>query len=207
VPQPVSSCTATIEIGEPKRFKLGAVLVMTASGALLALPVLASVLVVSVLKLGTVTILLPALAVLGAILFLPVGRGNPYASWLVRSMHPAATKPDGAIIVQVTLTPRLRSGLCAILEDADDIGLLTVDGSGIQFQGDSVKLSVPYGCMKEIQPGLSRMRGPFLSGRRIGIAVTGLPNVSGLEFAERTSWLLPASSRITRQLHQKLLRR
>ena len=153
---------------------------------------------------GILTILLPVLAIACAVLFLPIGRGNPYVSRLVRSLALDAGKSGTSFVVQLSCSPRIRSGLCAVLEDADDIGCLSFDGSGLRFQGDSVKLSVPYACIKEVQPGNSRMRGPFIYGRRIGLVVTGLPNVSSLEFAERSSWLLPTSRRTTRQLHQYL---
>jgi hypothetical protein len=48
------------------------------------------------------------------------------------------------------------------------------------------------------------LRGLFVYGRRIKVVVSGLPQVEALEFAERTSWLLPTSRAITRGLHQRL---
>jgi hypothetical protein len=207
VPELESSSVATIEIGQPRLFKLGAVLIVSAYGVLLVVPFVAALMLVSVLQLGILTILIPLLAVALTTVFLPVGLGNPHISRLVRSRHPAAAEPAAGVIVQLTLTPRIRSGLCAVLEDADDVGLLTFDGSGLLFQGDSVRLSAPYHCIQEVQPQNIGVRGMFVYGRRIGVVVAGLPNVSSLQFAERSSWLLPTSKRITRQLHANLLRR
>jgi hypothetical protein len=136
--------------------------------------------------------------------FLPFGLGNPYVSRLVRSLSPAAGETGENFVVQLSLSPRIRSGLCAVLDDADDIGYLSFDGSGFRFQGDSVKLLVPYDCIKEVRPHNIGMRGLFVYGRRIRVMVTGLPNVSSLEFAERSSWLLPTSRKTTRQLHKYL---
>jgi hypothetical protein len=204
VQEPVSSATAHIEIGQPRVFTLGAVLIVSAYGVLLALPFLASLLVVSMLKLGLLTILIPVLAVAWAAIFLPFGLGNPYVSRLVQSLNPPAARTGAGFVVQLSVSPRIRSGLCAVLEDADDIGYLSFDGSGLLFEGDSVKLSVPYDCIKEVRPHNIGMRGLFVYGRRISVVVAGLPNVSALEFAERSSWLLPTSRRITRQLHQQL---
>jgi hypothetical protein len=201
----VSANAAKIEIGPPRLFKLGAVLIVSAYGGLLAAPFVAALLLVSVLQLGILTILIPVLAVVLATILLPLGLGNPYVSRLVRSINPAAGNPDGGFIVQLTLTPRARSGLCAMIEDADDIGYLSFDSSGFLFQGDSVKLSVPYQCITAVRPQNIGLRGLFVYGRRIGAVVAGLPNASSLEFAERSSWLLPTSRRTTRQLHRKLL--
>jgi hypothetical protein len=204
VQEPVPSATPHIEIGQPRLFTLGAVLIVSAYGVLLAVPFLASLLAVSVLKLGVLTVLIPALGVAWAAVFLPFGLGNPYVSRLVRSLSPAAGETGANFVVQLSLSPRIRSGLCAVLDDADDIGYLIFDASGFRFQGDSVKLLVPYNCIKEVRPHNIGMRGLFVYGRRIRVLVTGLPNVSSLEFAERSSWLLPTSRRTTRQLHKHL---
>ena len=198
------STTAQIEIRQPKLFNLGAVLIVSAYGMLLAIPFVVALLVVSCLALGILTILIPVLAVVLATLFLPLGLGNPYVSRLARTLKPAANTTGPAFIVQLSATPRIRSGLCAILDDADDIGYLSFNGSGLLFEGDSVTLSVPYACIKEVRPQNIGLRGLYVYGRRIGIVVAGLPNVSTLQFAERSSWLLPSSKRITRQLYKHL---
>lgn len=205
--EPVPSTTPHIEIGQPKVFTLRAVLILSAYGVLLAVPFLASLLVVSVLKLGVLTVLIPVMAVASAAFFLPFGLGNPYVSRLVQRLNPAAGKTDAGFVVQLSVSPRIRSGLSAVLEDADDIGYLSFNSTGFLFQGDSVKLSVPYECIEEVRSLNIGMRGLFVYGRRIGLVVTGLPNVSALEFAERSSWLLPTSRRITKQLHQHLSKR
>jgi hypothetical protein len=207
VPELVSSNAAKIEIRQPRLFRLGAVLIVSAYGALLVLPFIAALLLVSMLQLGILTILIPVLAVVLASIFLPVGLGNPYVLRLVRSMNPPSGKPEDRFIVQLTLSPRARSGIGSVLEDADDIGYLSFDGSGFLFEGDSVKLSVPYECIREVRGQNIGVRGLFVYGRRIGVVVTGLPNVESLEFAERSSWLLPTSRRITRQLYEHLSKR
>jgi hypothetical protein len=199
-----ASITAQIEIGQPKVFTLGAVLIISAYGITLAVPVVIALLVVSVLKLGALTILIPLLSVALAAIILPLGLGNPYVTRLVRSLQPAPDKAGTTFVVQLRASPRIRSGPCALLEDADDVGCLSFDGAGFRFEGDSVRLSVPYACVKEVRPCNIGLRGLFVYGRRIVVEVTGLAGVSSLEFAERSSWLLPTSRRITRQLHKHL---
>jgi hypothetical protein len=183
---------------------MGAVLIVNAYGLFRVVPFVVALLVVSLLPFGVLTVLLPLLAIAGTALFLPLGNGNPYVSRLVRLMVPAAGKPDGGFIVQLTLSPRLRSGLRALLEDADDIGYLSFSDSGLLFQGDSVRFSGPLECIQQFQPQNVGLRGLYVYGRRIGVVVPGLPNVNSLEFAERSSWLLPTSRRITKQLCQHL---
>lgn len=196
--------SATIEIGQPKVFTLGTVLTVNAYGLLLMAPVLVAMLVVSMVPFGILTILIPVMVLAGAAYLLPFGLGNTHITRLVGSFSPAAGKGKDGFVVQLTLSPRLRSGLRATLEDADDIGWLSFAAGGLVFTGDSVKLSIPYDCLERVQPRNIGLRGGFVYGRRIRVVVAGLPEAASLEFAERTSWLLPASRRITRELYQRL---
>jgi hypothetical protein len=198
--------TPKIEIAQPRLFTMGAVLIVSAYGLLLAVPIFASMLAVSLLKLGVITVLVPCVAIVGTAFFLPIGLGNPYVTRLLRSLTPVSGNTEAAVVVQLTLSPRIRSGLRAMLEDADDVGYLSCGGSQLRFQGDSVKLSIPFECIQEVRPQNVGLRGCFLYGRRIRVVVSGLPDIGSLEFAERSSWLLPSSRRITRELCRRLSR-
>lgn len=177
---------------------------VNAYGALLAAPFVISVLVVSVTKFGLLTALIPLSVVAATAYFLPFGLGNTHITRLVRSLNPTVAKRGEGFVVQLTLSPRLRSGLRALLEDADDIGYLTFSGNELLFQGDSVKLSVPFDRIELVRPRNIGLRGLFVYGRRIKVVVSGLPQVESVEFAERSSWLLPTSQAITRRLYQRL---
>ena len=198
------SNAATIEVAQPKLFRAGAVAAVNAYGALLATPFLISILVVSVTKFSIFTALIPLLVVAATAYFLPFGLGNTHITRLVRSLNPTVAKGGEGFVVQLTLSPRLRSGLRALLEDADDIGYLTFSGNELLFQGDSVKLSVPFDRIELVRPRNIGLRGLFVYGRRIKVVVSGLPQVESVEFAERSSWLLPTSQAITRRLYQRL---
>ena len=198
--------TPKIEIAQPKLFTMGAVLIVSAYGLLLAVPIFASMLVVSLLKFGIMTLLVPSVAVVGTALFLPVGLGNPYVARLLRPLTLNAGNNEAAVLVQLTLSPRIRSGLRALLEDADDLGYLSFSASELRFQGDSIKLSIPFDCIQEVRSQNVGLRGSFLYGRRIRVVVSGLPGIGSLEFAERSSWLLPSSKRITKELCKRLSR-
>ena len=198
----MDSKTATIEVTQPKLFTAGAVAAVSAYGALLAVPFFVSVLVVSVSKFGLLTALIPLLVVAATAYFLPFGLGNTHITRLVQSFSPAAAQGGEGFIVQLILSPRLRSGIRALLEDADDIGYLTFSGKELLFQGDSIKLYVPLECIKLVRPQNIGLRGLFIYGRRIKVVVSGLQQVESVEFAERSSWLLPTSRATTRRLYQ-----
>ena len=198
------SNSATIEIAPPRLFTAGAVVTVSAYGILLAAPFFAAILVVSLIKFGILTVLIPLLAVAATAYFLPFGLGNAHVTRLVQSLNPAAGKSEDGFIVQLTLSPRIRSGLRAILDDADDIGYLSFTGTELLFQGDSVKLSVPFNYIEQVQPQNIGLRGLFVYGRRIRVRVSGLPQIEALEFAERASRVLPTSRAITRKLCERL---
>ena len=175
-----------------------------ACGLLLVLPVLASVLVLSLGKLAPWGWLLPLAAIAGTAYLLPLGLGNACLTRLARSLHPAVGDDPDAFIVQLTLSPRSRSGLWAELEDADDIGCLRLTPPALLFEGDSVKVFLPYSQIRRVRSRNIGLRGLFVYGRRIVIETSGLPKVEALEFAERSSWVLPASRRTSRRLWERL---
>jgi hypothetical protein len=151
-------------------------------------------------------LLLPFAAIALLIFFLPLGFGNAYISRLVRSFRPGANTRDG-FIVQLSLEPRLRSGLGGSFEDADDIGYLSLTESELVFEGDCIKLAVPYDRIQAVQARNIGYRGLFIYGQRIALLVSGLGQVERLEFAERSSWILPTSRRIMRQMQEQLAAR
>ncbi len=183
---------------------MGAVLVTSAYGLVLFIPVLFAMLAVSVVPLGMGTFVIPLLAAGLTTLFLPVGFGNPYVTRLIQSLdHGSVTEPGG-FMVQLTLKPRIHSGLRALLEDADDVGWLRLTESGLLFQGDSIILSVPYNQIRQLKTENLGWRGLFIYGSPSTFAVPGLPEANGFKFAERCSWLLPSSRQNAARLYRCL---
>lgn len=199
-----SSSTAKIEITAPRRYTTGALLVVTAFGIFRAVPIILAILAVSMIKFGLLTLLIPLAALAATAIFIPFGLGNAYVAKLVRDMDPQAANDPNSFIVQLTLTPRIRTGVRAVFEDADDIGVLTCGASDLSFDGDSICLRVPLSQISMVRPHNPGLRGFYFYGRRIELTVTGLPNVQSLEVAERSSWLLPTSKRITKRLYEHL---
>jgi len=192
----------SIEVGPPKLFTVAGVFMIYAYGLLLFVPFLFSVLAISSLKFGFLTWLIFIAVAVFTAYFLPFAQGNARVVKLVRTLNASAGKGEDCFIVQLTVSPRLRSGVRALLEDADDIGCLNFSGTELVFQGDSVHLSVPFEQIEGIRPQSVGLRG--LYGSRIALGVSGLPDVKSLEFAERSSWALPTSRKTTRKLYERL---
>ena len=211
-----------IQISAAQLFRIGSILLIWAYGILLLVPVLAAFVAISLLKLGLWTLLIPALTLLLTAWFVPLGQGNSYiASRLLKgrlaqemsdgsagaprhikgahlpTRSPFAPSAEGsaAYIVQLTLKPRLRTGIRAALEDADDFGFLTLDEEGFAFQGDSISISVPYENIQAVSCENVGLRGRFIYGPRITLQIDGLANVESLQFAERSSITISQSKR------------
>ncbi len=193
-----------LEITPSRRFATAAVLVLNAYGLLLVVPVLASMLVVSLLKLSALTFLIPALALGLATCFLPFGVGNPYVARLVGPKPSGTAEQEQVFLVQLTLTPRIQHGVRALLEDADDFGWLRVNPSGLIYEGDAVKLSIRRENIRGVRAQTIGWRGLFVYGPRASLEVAGLPNVTAVVFAERSSCFLAASRRNAGRLNSQL---
>lgn len=195
-----------IEVTPPRFLTPGAVLAIYASGFLLAIVIFGGcVLALSLKPLSVWTLLIPLLTAGAFVFLLPVGFEHLVVMRLVRSLPAAPAAAQDSFIVQLTLSPRLRTGLRSLLEDADDIGRLSFRGSKLIFEGDSVRLTVPFCCLETVRARNIGFRRVFVYGPRIEAVVSGLPNVAALEFAERSSWVLPGSRKTTRKLHARLV--
>jgi len=193
-----------VEVSAPRLLGVGAVAIIWAYGLLVAVPVVVAALVISVCQFGLLSFLLPLAAIGITVIFLPFGCGNAHVSRIVAALKRAAPDDQDGYTVQLTLRPRLRSGLRAFAEDADDMGFLTLADSELVFQGDSVKLTLPWGQINEVRTRNVGWRGLFVYGGRIVVTATGLPNVKAIEFAERSSLLLPSSRKASRELCERL---
>ena len=194
---------AQLSVGAPARVTTWTVLIISLYGLLLGIPVLISMMVVSVLPFNAQTILIPLITFAAATFFLPLGFGNPHIRRLVNRLHPGAGRSSDGFIVQLSLSPRIESGLRGLLEDADDFGLLSFTGSELRFEGDSINARIPFQQIQNIERKSIGWRGLFLCKQRVAVTVRGLPGTASLEFAERSSWILPASRSATNRLFER----
>lgn len=195
-----------MEVLPPQLLNAAAVFAVSIYGVLLMVPLVLALLFVSVVQLGVWTWLVPLLTVVFATALLPFGFGNPYIARLVRKLGPPPGPPDRSFIVQLTAQPRVRSGLRGVIEDADDVGWLSVTETGLVFQGDSLRLTVPFELLANVRARTIGLRGLFLYPC-MELRVGGLGETQTLRFAERSTVWLPAcrtvSRRMTRLLSEK----
>jgi hypothetical protein len=196
---------ASIEIRPPQHFNWPALTVCSAYGLLLLLPTLLAILSVSLIGFGLFTIAIPLVTLAGATFFLPFGFGNPHVGRLAKALRTSEQSSGQTFLVQVTAVPRLRSGVRALLEDADDVGWLTCSEEGLVFAGDSLNLWLPSSQIKTIRRENGGVRGLFLYSR-VTIEVSEVPNFRWLKFAERSSWSLPTSRAVTRGMYREMSR-
>jgi hypothetical protein len=197
-----SSVTSQMVVDAPRQLTLSAVLILYLLGMLSFLLIFAGIIVACLLKFEAIPLLLVAVAL--AVLFPPLCFENLYVRRLVGRLATNDAKPTDGFIVQLTVSPRLRQGLRSNLDDADDIGYLSLTPNELLYKGDSVRLSIPISNIKKIQSQNIGWRGLYLYGRRTTIIPTGLENVDSLEFTDRSSCILPASRRNSTRLYQRL---
>jgi hypothetical protein len=195
---------ARIEIRPPRLFTTPAIAAITAYGLIVSVPVLAAMLVISVRGFSITTFLVPLGALAIASFFLPFGFGNPLVVRRVQGLKPVAIQTANAFVVQLAFNPRLREGWRALLEDADDFGWLELSDSALNFYGDSVTLSLPYAAVARVRLRTSGWRGLFAYGARITLETQGLQSISSIQFAERSSWILPVSRTNANRIYEAL---
>lgn len=204
MPAPSSMSKATLETRPPVLFGPGAVLVICLYGLVLAVPFLLSLVLVSFFKLGWLTVLVPLAVLAYSALFLPVGFGNSWVTRRILPLRPAQAREEDLFVVQLTLSPRLRGGARALVEDADDFGWLWFGPAGLEYRGDAVTFSLPYAQAVALRRRGIGWRGFFLYGGRMEVVVAEVPGLNRVELAERSSRLLPASRATSRRLYERL---
>ena len=193
-----------IEIQPPRQLGFTALLSVSAYGLFLVVPALATMMAVSVLHFGWLSFLVPLLTIAVLSFFLPFGSGNPHVTRLVRRCYPESEHNPEGFVVQLTVFPRLHAGARALLEDADDIGWLRFGEEELLYQGDAVRLVVPYERIGKLEKKSGGWRVFFLCGPWIEFSVTGLAGVKRFRFAERSAWILPTARQRGQRMHAVL---
>jgi hypothetical protein len=201
----MSSAAARIEAKAPQALKPAAVITMSLFGLILLVPVLISMVIVSVLQFGILTFLVPLATILAATYFLPLGFGNPYLIWLLRKLPNWSAEKNDSFVVQLTRIPRQRTRLWSFQEDAYDILWLSIDESAVVFTGDAIQLEVPYELVEAPRQQTAGWRALFAYGSQTVFSIKGVPQAGTFLFAERGSFVLPTSRKIANRMYQKLL--
>ena len=189
----------------PKIFTTSALFGVHLYNLFLVVPLILALMAISLFKLSLFTLLLPLATLAATAYVLPFGIGNALIRRLAARIDSQAACDPNAFIVQIRLHPRLQTGLRALIEDADDIGILSVEADGIRFTGDSLHISLPFTGISEIHPHNVGIRGRFLYGQTTKISTNALEGFTAMEFSERSSLVLPESRRISKALAARLL--
>jgi hypothetical protein len=198
----MTTTSPSLEPKSPTLFTAGTVVITSMYGLILMVPVLVSMMIVTVLQFGFLTVLIPLGAIVLVSFFLPLGFGNSHITRLVQPLQPESPTNQENFVVQLTRNPRTRSGLSALLEDADDLGVLSLTDSAIIFNGDSLRLTVPYDSVRNLKQLNSGARGLFAYGGSTSFSVAGLSQAGEFKFAERSSLLLPTSRKTAKRMYQ-----
>lgn len=196
------AATLRMELHQPRALTGWAVLLACGYGVLIMLPVLVALLAVSVLRFGWITLLLPLATFALATALLPFGFGNPLMRKLARQIPSGPANPERQFLVQLTFSPRLRSGVRALLDDADDIAWLQFTDSTVEMYGDSSRLSIPRENIAGVRHGTIGFRGLFLYPA-LWVSISGNPDLKQLRIAERSSSLLTGARRVTAEIERQ----
>lgn len=129
---------------------------------------------------------------------------NYYIKWLVSAMNPES--PGPGTVCQVKTIPRTHPGFFRAVDNADDIGMLFIDDSGVEFKGDHINLWIPYRNMGSIEMHPADW-ALWLVGGMIHIKVAGLDDVNEVVFCERQSATVRGSYRLMRELLAEMTER
>ena len=191
-----SMTETSIAITEPKRFRLSQILAINAFGIAIGLPCgiafgAGAVVLVAGTCSGTPLLTFVGLAALlvfaGSLFVMPTMWANPYVRHLVRKAGHSPNSEANAFLVQLALHPRLHDGCRGWLEDADDIGFLTISADGVTFTGDHVSLHVAPESIERLRVRNVGWRGLWFCGSRIELSVSDLNNVDTIEFCDRNA--------------------
>lgn len=202
-----------VTIGEPRWFCMRQVIAINAISAISQSPGLLALLI-GVGAWGTGpdgdTIALTCVGIAVCLAFvgvvsLPACMGNPYVVHLVRKgVIPAPGREERAFIVQIALRPRLHTGIRGWLEDADDVGYLTVTPEGLRFRGDHVAVDLPASAIDGLQSCNIGARGGWVAGRRIKVTAGALGAHESIEFSDRSALTVMDSNRNSTAIEQAI---
>jgi hypothetical protein len=179
-----------------------ALLVLNAYGVMLMIPALVAILTVSIIRLSWWSVVIPAVAVVISLLLLPLGFGNLSLSRWLRPVREKLGQPS--FVVQLRFVPQRRSMARALLEDADDIGVVCAKDGAFSYQGDAFSFLIPLANVVSVESRNIGWRGFFIYGNRCLVTCRGIPELQEIELAERQSLILPQSWTCSRRLVKSL---
>lgn len=94
--------------------------------------------------------------------------------------------------------------LPGVIEDADDVGYLTLEERALTFSGDSVHMTIPFERIRAVHGDNVGWRGLFVTAGRITVEISGSDDFEAVEIAERSSRVVLSSRKITREMFARI---
>lgn len=204
---------SALEIDYPKNFRLREVLIINALGVVPAALIGAcgpGGLMISAAAFVTSEYILlasglPLCIIGGVLLFLwPSVLGNAYVRRIVKRCPIQESPGNMPFVCSVTLSPRLHLGFRGFMEDADDVGHLLLTADAVIFNGDQVRIVLPYTSIDGISYATSGWRGLWIAGKKIKITTNAFPGLNSLTFMERQSNTVTSALRISKEIIREL---
>lgn len=198
------------EVKAPDRFNMTTVIIINLL-AMLPLCILYPLLLIVGLNVpsgfwgvpfGVWFVLLCGMCLLYLWFFPGLGGINYYTRRFVSQMFEGSG--ETGYICQVTMQPRLYRGIRAFLEDADDIGLVTLNDGVLKFRGDHSDIAITLSTDVTAELRTIGWRGLWYSGARIRLTFPGREPFHEIEFLERQCWSVKASKRLAQELYAKI---
>jgi hypothetical protein len=200
-----------IETAKPRLFTSRACWIINLFSVVLLIPLGIALLIIAIafmflpiVSAGVFSLCLLIAAMFCTLYFFPAGLANPYVSRLVESRQARVGNEDNSFISQIALSPRLFSGVRGFIEDADDVGRLQINEADFRYEGDSIMLQVPYGCVTRVKKTNIGWRGLWICGPRIKVCFSGLPGLEEIEFCERSALTLISNRKRANRIFKEI---
>ena len=141
--------------------------------------------------------------VLAISLFVP---GLMCANYYVRHLvsHLRSDHKGMSCICQMTTQPRICRGARAFLEDADDVGVLSIQPGVLTFRGDHSDLVVDLSNSVAVELHNIGWRGLWYASRRVRLILPEQERIHAVDIVERQCWSVFQSRRLMLEIVESI---
>lgn len=127
-------------------------------------------LLIGLLYYGFVLVIILASGVL-YIAFLPLIAGNlKIVSWNRETRDKCRMERAPCFVVELALTPRVVEGVEGWLDDADDVGVVSLRPDHLRYQGDAIDMTIPWSQIASVRATRTGHRMMWASGKDVHLA-------------------------------------
>lgn len=133
--------------------------------------------------------------------------GNFYYPRIIRTFVKETSGRDPSMLAQMSLSPRLRKGLRAATDSADDVGLVELGPEAFLFKGDAVSMVIPYDRIGGISRHSVGPRGFWLVRCWIRLHTDAFEDYEHVDLADASSLIKPTLDAKTKWMIDELNKR